>query len=153
MRKFSHIGAMLALVLMISACGTASPPDELPPHHSTLTITASQPEGGATGVFLDSKIRITFSEAMDTATAEAAFSVSPAVDCTFSWSQTDTVLTCNPASDLGADTPYVVSLGTGAEAQSGNRLAAAQTLVFTTGATVAPACVFDSTSFGACTFR
>ncbi len=155
MRKLAIIGAMLTTALIISACGsgsTTAPPDELPSGNSTLGITATQPETGATGVFLNSIIRITFSEAMDTAAAQAAFSMSPAGMCDFNWSQNDTVLACLPVEDFAADTSYTVSIGTGAEAKSGNRLATPRSLAFTTGSMPAPSCVFGSARFSACVF-
>jgi len=64
------------------------------------TVDATDPDDGATGVPVDTAIEVTFSEAMDTASAEGAFSIDPAATGSFGWDAGDTVMTFTPDADL-----------------------------------------------------
>ena len=52
------------------------------------SIVGTSPEKGATSVAPDVGFLVTFSEPMDTAGIEAAFSITPATDGTISWFET-----------------------------------------------------------------
>lgn len=106
---------------------TAAPPDSIPP-----TVINKSPADGATGVPINTSLSLTFSEPMNEASVEAAFSASPAVTCTFLWDSTSTLMTCDPTADLSYGTSYTVTLGTGAQDANGNALAAAHSFGFTT---------------------
>jgi hypothetical protein len=124
----------------VSAIPSASPA-------GTPFVTAITPADGTSDVGIDSNINVSFSEAMNQAATEAAFSMEPAVACTFIWNADSTRLTCAHAADLTPETPYTVTIGADAEAQTGIRLAAARSATFTTGSMVAASCIFDTAKF------
>lgn len=146
-RTFARVVLSAATVLLVAVgCGPGggTSPDPAP------TVDGTVPADGATNVSIGTTIAVTFSEAMDEATTEAAFGVSPPVTCTFSWNPAATVLTCDPDADLGADQSYTATIGTGAESQAGQQLAAASSFSFSTGPTVTEQCTFGSSAYGAC---
>ena len=75
-----------------------------------------------------SNVVVTFSEAMDKAAPEAAFSLKRqggnAVVGAFSWSTDSTVLTFNPGSELAESATYNAKVGTGAKDAAANALGA-----------------------------
>ncbi|GEM_PF-1003161 len=125
-------GAVLASVLLVSLCTiTACKRDGFPP-----TVLSTYPANGATGVPLNTRIRVTFSEEMDTVTAEAAFGITPVVAGTFEWAANSMYF--RPAQDFSAGTTYAVAVETTATDIAGNRLDFAAAASFTTGDTSAP---------------
>lgn len=108
---------------------TANPADTTAP-----TVDSNSPADGATAVPSASNISLSFSEPMTRATVEAAFSVAPAVTCSFAWSADDTLVTCIPSAALSASTSYTVTLATTATDKASNSLAAAYSFSFTTAA-------------------
>jgi len=123
--------------------------DSTPP-----TVVASVPADADADVARNVSIAITFSEPMDEALTEAAWSVEPSIGCAFEWLGTSTTLVCEPSPELAPDTVHTVTLGTGAADLAGNALAAPFTFTFTTGALVLQVCRFDDpdTPFDACLF-
>lgn len=103
---------------------------DVPPSVQTTTPAAS-----ATGVPTNTAIQIVFSESMDLASVQAAFSVSPAVTCNWSES-TATTATCRPTAVLANSQLYTVTLGAAARDVSGATLAAPVSFSFTTAAVV-----------------
>lgn len=101
-------------------------PDTTPP-----TIITVSPVDGSLRVPLSSPLSITFSEAMDQASVEAAFSGNPALPAgTFSW--TGNTMTFTPGTAMGEFTPYTITVGTGAKDLEGNSLAAPLTFSWKT---------------------
>lgn len=137
-----------AILFVLAGCssGGGSTPDPAP------TVESTTPADGATNVSIGSTIAITFSEAMDRPTTEAAFAASPPVTCTFSWDPGSTVLNCDPDADLAADQGYTVTIGATAESESGQSLGTAESFSFSTAATVTELCTFGSSAFGDCRF-
>ncbi|MCL0098945.1 Ig-like domain-containing protein, partial [Dehalococcoidia bacterium] len=105
--------------------------DIIPP-----TVVATSPEADDTEVLIDTNIEVTFSEAMDTGSAEGAFSISPDVSGVFSW--LDNTMTFNPDENLAYNTTYTVTIGTGAMDLAGNPMAVAHSWSFTTMAELPP---------------
>ena len=104
-------------------------PDTTPPQ-----VTSTSPEEGASGVSLNlTAISISFSEAMSKSITQAAFSTSPAIDCAFTWTTDADVLECDPEGALSSDTPYTISLSTGATDEAGNAITNPFSFTFTTG--------------------
>ncbi|HEX7627337.1 MAG TPA: Ig-like domain-containing protein [Candidatus Methanoperedens sp.] len=102
---------------------TASVSDTSPP-----IVTDKTPTG--TGVPVTSQITVTFNESMNQATAQSAFSTSPATSGSFSWS--GNMMTYTPGSSLLASTTYTVIIGTGAKDLAGNSLQSPYSWSFTT---------------------
>lgn len=147
-RRFVRVASSaLAVLLLIVGCG---PGGSTPP--TAPTVDSTTPVDGAADVSIGASIAITFSEAMDQATTEAAFAASPPVTCTFSWNSGDTVLTCDPDADLAVDQSYTVTVGADAESASGEPLGDDVAFSFSTGAAVTELCTFGSSDFGACRF-
>lgn len=99
-------------------------------------ILSIVPADGATGVTLDAKVVITFSEPVNEASAEAAFT-SGLGTVNFVWNSTHTVLTATPTTLLsyatdGVAKSYAVQISTGVEDASGNRLSTPFSSSFTT---------------------
>jgi len=116
------------------------------------TVVATTPAGGTTGVSLGTPITVSFSAAMNTATAQAAFSSVPAIACGFTWNAASTAMTCTPASELATNTAYAVTIAATAENASGAPLGSPFTFGFTTGGPVEATCVFGTALFGSCRF-
>ena len=106
---------------------------------TTLDVVSVSPEGELSSLAQANEVRVVFSEPMvalgrisDRVTAPF-FRITPAVPGTFRWSGTTVlVFTPDPKRPLAYATDYEVTIGTGATAVSGRRLARAETFTFTT---------------------
>jgi hypothetical protein len=108
---------------------TATPPDTDAP-----TVLSNAPAANAMAVPTNAVLSISFSEAMNKATVDAAFSISPAVAGTALWDGTDTLRTFQPSAPLAPSTQYTVTVGVGARDRTGNALASPFSFTFTTAA-------------------
>ncbi|MCU0699388.1 MAG: Ig-like domain-containing protein [Myxococcaceae bacterium] len=108
---------------------TATPPDTDAP-----TVLSNAPAANAMAVPTNAVLSISFSEAMNKATVDSAFSISPAVAGTALWDGTDTLRTFQPSAPLAPSTQYTVTVGVGARDRGGNALAAPFSFTFTTAA-------------------
>ena len=99
-------------------------------------VTITVPARNAQDVEVTTNIVATFSAEMNESTAEAAFSVSPAVAGSFSWDST--TMTFNPTASLSTDTVYTVTIATTAEDLEGRPMATEYSWQFTTEDTVPP---------------
>lgn len=132
-----------------SGCGDVmSDPgdDEQPADTTPPAIASTTPTANETGVGATTKIVVTFTESMDPATVEAAYSSAdlPASQASFAWNEANTVLTINAdagldyAEGIGTDPSavpaktYTISIGTGATDYAGNALEAPLALTFAT---------------------
>jgi hypothetical protein len=141
-------------ILAVVACGEVTVTDDddgtpdaaVTPDVTAPTILAVSPTDGAIGVHGDAVITITFSEPMDRATVEAAWTSTdlPASVVEFAWNATDDMLTVTPdrglplATGVGLD-PSVVTARTiafeiaaSAADRAGNQLAGATRTLFAT---------------------
>ena len=113
----------------ITGCGDSDndPKDTTPP-----TVLSTTPSNDATNLALKPSISITFSEAMDHGSVEAAFLSVPALPAgIFTWAAN--TLTFTPATDLDETTQYTITLATGAKDVDGNPLSSAYTFSWKTG--------------------
>ncbi|MCK4758219.1 MAG: Ig-like domain-containing protein, partial [Thermoplasmata archaeon] len=99
-------------------------------------VDSVSPLDGAENVPLDSVISVTFSEIVDQASVESAFSISPSITGIFSWNGTTMIFT--PDLPLAFNTIYTVTIDENAMDRAGNHLAANYTWSFNTGDTAAP---------------
>ena len=107
------------------------------------TVQTTTPLNGDTSVPTNAAIQIVFSEAMNMATVQAAFSVTPVVTCNWGES-TSTTATCRPMVVLTNSQLYTVTLAATAADAGGDTLAGPLTFSFTTSAvahTLAPTIV------------
>ena len=118
-----------ALLLALFACKQA---DTTPP-----SVVSTYPTDGATGVPTNTQVRVTFSEPMDTASVEAAFSIAPSVTGTFELAS-DSVIYWKPDTLLSVQTYYMFSVDTTATDAAGNRLQPAGLFAFSTVDTSPP---------------
>ena len=102
-------------------------------------VNGIAPAHDAASVNPASAITVNFSQPMNTATTQAAFSTTPSSTGSFSWSSGNTVMTYTPSSNLGGNTLYAVKVdGTAADA-NGLVMYAPFESRFTTGAASATA--------------
>jgi len=92
-------------------------------------VVSTSPTAAATGVLLDTNVSVTFSEEMDKASAEEAFSIEPAVGGSFRW--VENTMTFEPEVELEYGTVYTVTISTAAGDLAGNELAVDYTWGFT----------------------
>lgn len=112
-------GSVLAFILYV-----ASTVDSRPPVVTRIELT--QHLGADPAVALTTtSVEVAFSEAVDHASAEAAFSVEPAIDGSISWS--GTILTFTPADPLPLEAAFTVTVGAGVRDAAGNRTESAAT--------------------------
>lgn len=100
-------------VTWIPATISVAAVDTTPP-----TVTAKSPTGS--NVAIGSNISATFSEAMNTSSAESAFSISPTVSGTFSWA--NNTMTFDPSANLAYGAGYTVTIAGTAKDLPGNGL-------------------------------
>ncbi|HYM40788.1 MAG TPA: Ig-like domain-containing protein, partial [Thermoplasmata archaeon] len=101
--------------------------DTIPPR-----AIASAPTGNLSAT--PTAIQITFSEPMNKSAVEAAFSISPYVAGTFTWSNGSTSLRFQPSQSFAVATTYTVILSAGATDVAGNPLAQVDVFTFATPA-------------------
>ena len=94
------------------------------------TITDRSPRPNELNVPVDAKLRITFSRPMSRNETAAAFSVSPAIQGSVSWS--GNVMIFTPSAKLGQGTRYTITVAGAARDDSGNSLDHDYTWSFTT---------------------
>lgn len=92
---------------------TTSTPDTIPPIVTDKSPTGADVSSGTT-------ITVTFSEPMDRSSTEEAFSTSPTIEGTFSWSGTTLIFT--PTSPLLPGTRYTIIVDARATDVAGNRI-------------------------------
>jgi len=98
------------------------------------TIINKSPTG--IDIPVNTKIIVTFSELMDTSSVESAFSLTPSVTGTYSWSQE--TLTFTPKSNLNYDTQYKVTIDTTARDLENEFIESKFSWQFTTEEAIAP---------------
>jgi YVTN family beta-propeller protein len=89
------------------------------------------PANADTMASVNQTVRVRFSEPMDTASARAAFSITPAVTGNFSWTG-DSIMTFSPTGILDFLSQFQVAIGAGARDLAGNPLASTWNSSFTT---------------------
>src|SRR5439155_426387 len=77
-------------------------------------------------------IRITFSEGMDQASVEQAFSITPAIDGSFQWSPDSRTVTFVPTRELQSGMTYFVVIDSSARDLAGNSMVQSKTFQFAT---------------------
>lgn len=118
------------LLLGLFAC---KPADNTQP-----SVVSTYPVNSATEVPTNTQIRVTFSEAMDTASAEAAFHVAPPVTGAFEWAGDNAIMYWKPDTALSVQALYAFSLDTTATDVAGNRLPSVGPFQFNTVDTTPP---------------
>ncbi len=104
-------------------------------------VLSTVPTGNQTAA--PTTITIVFSEPMNASSVEAAFSLSPSANGTFTWSADYRSLTFQPFQALALGVTYTVTIGVGATDFAGNGLAQADVFTFTTRAPPATLSLLD----------
>jgi len=120
------------------------------------TVDATHPTRGESGVALNQRVSVQFSEAMAQATLSAAnvtiTGPSGVVPGSLAYSGASRILTFTPSADLAATANYTVTVLTGVQDLASNPLAAPYTWTFTTSASrdvTAPSVVYVLPAQGA----
>lgn len=95
-----------------------------------VAVAGWNPGYGAAGINRGTNINVTFNQAVDHASAESKFSISPNVNGSFSWS--GNTLVFNPSSNLSYDTQYTVTIGSPVKTVNGLDSRQSYSSVFTT---------------------
>jgi hypothetical protein len=106
---------------------TASGTTPVPPK-----VVATNPNDGAVGVPVFQLISLTFDQAMDKPSTEAAFSIAPGAAGNLAWDAGAQVLSYDTMPDLQYGTTYTVTVSTAAKSAQGAPLPAAFSFKFTT---------------------
>ncbi|MDD5039867.1 MAG: Ig-like domain-containing protein [Patescibacteria group bacterium] len=80
-------------------------------------VIRMSPSDGSTGISVNAHIQAEFDQAVDHASAENHFSISPAIDGAFSWIGTTMVFI--PQASLGFNTAYTATIAAGIAAEGG----------------------------------
>jgi uncharacterized repeat protein (TIGR01451 family) len=94
------------------------------------SVAGHLPMRGDYGIPIDTQIEIHFSEAMNTTSVEQAITFDPPVEGNFTW--VGNVLYFKPTKDLDYNTPYTVTVGTGAKDLAGNPMLSPYPITFRT---------------------
>ena len=97
-------------------------------------VNSITPTHDAAGISPASSITVNFSQPMNTASVQAAFSTTPASTGNFVWSSGDAVVTYTPSSNLAGSTVCTVRIGDAATDSNGSAMHGAFESRFTTGA-------------------
>ncbi|MCX6934940.1 MAG: Ig-like domain-containing protein, partial [Verrucomicrobia bacterium] len=97
-------------------------------------IASATPSHDSTGVSVASTVSLTFSQVMNTASVETAFSTTPDSTGTFVWTSGNTVMTYTPSSNLAGNTLYTVRIESSATDFNSLAMQGAFESRFTTGA-------------------
>ncbi|MEW5989790.1 MAG: Ig-like domain-containing protein [Chloroflexota bacterium] len=104
-------------------------------------VVRFRPRHGWTDVAWSQLLSVRFTEPMDHATTEAAWSATQGttkLTGTFRWAENDTVLVFDPAANLGYAQKVELLVGAGATSKAGVPIVAASSITFTTAAKPAP---------------
>ncbi len=91
--------------------------ENLPPN-----ITLTQPKANDTAFVVTKQIALRFSDLMDTAITRKAFSITPAVDGVFSWTNSGQNIFFTPSKPLPYSTTFRVTIDSTAKSMYGGRL-------------------------------
>ena len=125
--RLALAGLALAVALGVSLQDAAAGNPR--PNPSSISIL---PESVGTGVLTTDPVTITFPQAMDAASVEAAITLEPAVGYGASWNQEHTSLTLTPQARWQTDQRYVVSVPGSVTNAAGRPLFRARQMTFTT---------------------
>ena len=118
--------------LLVLAAFACKPVDNTSP-----AVVSTHPANGATGVATNTQIRVAFSEAMDAASVQAAFSLAPVTAGRFDWAS-DSMMYWKPDTELARQTSYTYVIDKTATDVAGNQLEPNGPFQFFTGDTAAP---------------
>jgi uncharacterized protein YvpB len=93
-------------------------------------ISGISPSANSTGVSIDTNVSISFNQAVDQASAQSKFAISPAVAGTFSWNGNTMVF--NPNASLDYSKQYSVTMSAGIKSIDGLDLKSSYSFKFTT---------------------
>ena len=140
-RQFAVAGLVALFVAACGGGGPGAPGSGSPAAADTTapTVQSSVPGASASAVASTALVNVTFSEAMDVATLNAAtFTLSTAgAAVAGNVAASGSAATFTPAAALASGTTYTATVSTGAKDLAGNPLAAAHSWTFTTSAAVA----------------
>jgi uncharacterized protein YkwD len=105
------------------------------------SVVRFRPRHGTTGVTWSQDLSVRFTEPMDHASTEAAWSATQgttALTGTFSWAEGDTVLVFDPATNLGYAQKVSLLVDAGATSQAGLPIQGASSITFTTASKPVP---------------
>jgi hypothetical protein len=114
------------------------------------SVASHYPAPGATGVFLNPSITVTFSENVVAASVDATScsvtvtATSSQISCTVSYESSTRTATITPVDLLSANTIYTVTITTAVEDLAGNHMASDESWSFTTGSVVSQPLMWDT---------
>jgi len=133
MRMNANISAAAAALVLFVACAMQMPPPGGPPDRMPPAVLWTQPTADTTGVPLDARILVHFSERMDRRSVERSVFISPrpSEPPELRWRSGN--LEIRMPGGLRPRRTYVVTLGAECSDESRNRMAASYSFAFATG--------------------
>jgi hypothetical protein len=126
----------LFLILLSFHCAKEGMPPGGPVDTTPPKVAVVYPPPDSTGVDINSKIKITFSERMQPESVEGALFVSPFPKTPLAYSWQGKTLSLSSSEPWQKERTYVVSIGTGAQDLHKNRLSQTFTFAFSTGTSI-----------------
>jgi len=125
--------SLLFLILFFLNCAKEGMPPGGPVDTTPPEVISVSPQSDSTGVNLNSKIEITFSERMSGKPTEESIFISPFPKKPFDYKWRGNRLILSPTEPLLKSKTYVVTVGTGAQDLRKNHLSESYTFAFSTG--------------------
>lgn len=116
----------IAVILVLLSLGCITTDTEAP------QIVSTQPSDSQTDVAPNSSLSIDFSEPVDPGSAEAAFSIYPALSGSFLWNQECTCMTYRPTDQMFEGELYNVTIAASLQDAAGNSMGESYTFSFRT---------------------
>jgi hypothetical protein len=117
------VGLGVGAIVWIAAFGSFVPGrTEAVPLPATTPVAAAHFSDIRYQHGLHDPVGVSFASAMDRASVEAAFSVTPSASVSLSWNADSTVLTVSPAAAWSTGTYYTIAIGQDARTTSGRQL-------------------------------
>lgn len=127
---------LLVMILFTLHCAKEGMPPGGPVDTTPPEVISVSPRTDSTGVDLNSKIEITFSERMSKGPTEESIFISPFPKKPFDYKWKGKTLVLSPPGPLTESKTYVVTIGTGAQDLRRNNLSESYTFAFSTGTTL-----------------
>lgn len=135
LRSLLFASVMLISLIMLNCANDEAPPGG-PPDTTPPQVLASTPGNGDTGVAVDSRIEIQFSERVDQSRSSNAVFISPPLTSEPRIRVKASRVEIEPSSPLDSNRTYVVTIGSSASDIHNNQMTTSWSMAFSTGSMI-----------------